>query len=143
MPDPFDLQRFIGAQAGVYRTALSELLAGSKQSHWMWFIFPQLRGLGHSPAAHFYAIGSLEEACAYLEQPLLGPRLRECVQAILPHASNVSAEQMLGPVDAQKLRSSLTLFDQIEPKALFAAGLAGFFRGERDQRTLALLNAER
>lgn len=143
MSDPYDLQRFIDAQHGIYDSARAELHAGSKQSHWMWFIFPQLLGLGLSPTAHFYAIGSLHEARAYLEHPLLGSRLRDCVAAILPHSSTLSAEQILGPIDAVKLKSSLTLFDQVEPNATFAAALDGFYDGKRDERTLALLNVER
>jgi len=138
---PFDLQRFVTAQDGVFETALRELRAGSKQSHWMWFIFPQLRGLGLSPTAHRYGIASLDEARAYLGHPLLGFRLRECADAIIPWSDRLSAEQILGPIDAVKLRSSLTLFDCAAPESLFAAGLAAFFGGKRDERTLALLNA--
>jgi uncharacterized protein (DUF1810 family) len=141
--DPFNLQRFILAQDGIYETALGELRAGSKQGHWMWFIFPQLRGLGLSPTARHYGIVSLGEARAYLAHPLLGLRLRECVEAILPLAGRLSAEQIFGSIDVLKLRSSLTLFDQVERNALFDAGLALFFHGERDERTLALLNAAR
>jgi len=140
---PFNLQRFILAQDGIYETALGELRAGSKQGHWMWFIFPQLRGLGLSPTARHYGIVSLGEARAYLAHPLLGLRLRECVEAILPLAGRLSAEQILGSIYVLKLRSSLTLFDQVERNALFDAGLALFFHGERDERTLALLNAAR
>jgi uncharacterized protein (DUF1810 family) len=140
--DPYNLQRFVDAQSGTLDRALAELNAGSKQSHWMWFIFPQLRGLGQSPTAHFYGIGSLDEARHYLEHALLGPRLRECVQAVLAASGKQSAEQILGPVDALKLRSSMTLFDLIEPRGRFADALDGFYAGERDQRTLALLNAE-
>jgi len=139
--DPYNLQRFTDGQDGVYETALSELRAGAKQSHWMWFIFPQLRGLGLSPIAQYFGIASLDEARAYLEHPLLGRRLRECVEAILPWADRCSADQVLGSVDAMKLRSNFTLFDRVEPSKLFAAGLAAFFDGERDERTLALLNA--
>jgi uncharacterized protein (DUF1810 family) len=141
--DPYDLQRFIDAQRGTYETALAELSAGSKKSHWMWFIFPQLRGLGLSPIAQYYGIASLDEGRAYLQHALLGQRLRECVEAILPLSGKRSAEQILGPIDALKLGSSLTLFDQVEPDSLFAAGLAAFYAGERDERTLALLNGER
>jgi uncharacterized protein (DUF1810 family) len=141
MSDPHDLQRFIDAQESIYEIALAELRAGSKRSHWMWFIFPQLRGLGLSPTAQSYGIASLDEARAYLEHPLLGTRLRECVEAILPWFGRLGAEDILGATDALKLRSSLTLFDHVEPNALFAAGLAAFFDGEPDQRTLALLNA--
>jgi uncharacterized protein (DUF1810 family) len=137
--DPHNLQRFIDAQASTYETAVAELRAGSKQSHWMWFIFPQLAGLGRSPTAKFYGIASLDEARAYLRHPLLGPRLRQCVEALLPWKGR-SAEQILGSIDAMKLRSSLTLFDRIEPHGAFAAGLATFYAGEPDEQTLALLN---
>jgi uncharacterized protein (DUF1810 family) len=140
--DPYNLQRFIDAQKGIYETALAELRRGSKQSHWMWFIFPQLAGLGRSTTAQFFGIASLDEAHAYLAHPLLGPRLRECVEALL-RSTGFSAEQILGPVDALKLRSSLTLFDEIEPRAGFAAALAAFYSGQRDGHTLALLNTAR
>jgi len=139
--DPFDLRRFVEAQDGIYETALAELRAGSKQSHWMWFIFPQLRGLGLSAAAQRYAISSLDEARAYLRHPLLGPRLRECVDAILPWSAQLSAEQILGSIDALKFRSSLTLFELAEPEGPFAHALAEFYAGQPDTRTLALLNA--
>ena len=141
MSDPHDLQRFIDAQAPIYETALGEICAGSKRSHWMWFIFPQLRGLGLSHTAHFYGIGSLDEARAYLEHPILGTRLRECVEAILPWHDRLTAEDILGPIDAVKLRSNFTLFDQIERNTLFAAGLELFFDRKPDDRTLALLKA--
>jgi len=108
----------------------------------MWFIFPQLAGLGRSPTARFYGIASIDEARAYLEHPVLGPRLRECVCAMLPSASSRTAEQILGPVDALKLRSNLTLFDQVEPQSFFAEALAGFFDGQSDNRTLELLNEQ-
>ena len=141
MADPHNLQRFIDAQDGVYEIALAELRAGSKQSHWMWFIFPQLAGLGHSPTAQYFGIASIEEARAYLEHPLLGTRLRESVEALLSHAGKRTAEQVLGPVDAMKLRSSLTLFDRISPGDIFAGALDSYYAGP-DQRTLALLNGE-
>ena len=141
MSDPHDLQRFLDAQAPIYETALGEICAGSKRSHWMWFIFPQLRGLGLSHTAHFYGIASLDEARAYLEHPILGTRLRECVEAILPWHDRLTAEDILGPIDAVKLRSSFTLFDQIERNTLFAAGLELFFDRKPDDRTLALLKA--
>jgi len=140
--DHYNLQRFIDAQDRVYRIVLAELLAGAKQSHWMWFIFPQLRGLGHSPTAQYYGIASADEATAYLRHKLLGPRLRECAAALLPWTGRRSAEQILGPVDALKLRSSLTLFHNIEPGAVCATALAAFFDSEPDERTLALLNRE-
>jgi len=141
--DPYDLQRFIDAQDGVYETALAELRAGSKQSHWMWFIFPQLRGLGLSPTARLYGLVSLDEARAYLQHPLLGARLHQCVEALAPWANRGSAEEIFGPIDAMKLRSSLTLFDEIEPNGPFEEGLTAFFNGVPDERTLALLNAPR
>jgi uncharacterized protein (DUF1810 family) len=141
--DPHHLQRFVDAQDGMFDTALAELRAGAKQSHWMWFIFPQLAGLGRSPTAQYYAIRSLDEARAYLEHPLLGPRLRQCVEALLPHAGKHSAEAILGPIDALKLRSSLTLFDHVAPEDVFARALAGFFGGEPDARTLALIGRAR
>jgi uncharacterized protein (DUF1810 family) len=141
--DPYDLQRFIDAQDGVYETALAELRAGSKQSHWMWFIFPQLRGLGLSPTARLYGLVSLDEARAYLQHPLLGARLHQCVEALAPWANRGSAEEIFGQIDAMKLRSSLTLFDKIEPNGPFDEGLTAFFNGVPDERTLALLNAQR
>jgi uncharacterized protein (DUF1810 family) len=106
----------------------------------MWFVFPQLRGLGLSPTAQFYGIASIDEARDYLAHPLLGARLRECVEAILSWTDHRSAEEIFGSIDAMKLRSSLTLFDRIEPNGLFATGLAAFFGRDRDERTLALLN---
>jgi uncharacterized protein (DUF1810 family) len=141
--DPHNLQRFIDVQHELFESALAELRAGSKQSHWMWFIFPQLAGLGRSPASQFYGIASLDEARAYLDHALLGPRLKRGVEAMNAWAGKRSAEQILGPVDAMKLRSSLTLFDQVAPDDLFADGLAGFFDGRADERTLALLEPTR
>jgi len=137
------LQRFVDAQDGVFETALAELRAGAKRSHWMWFVFPQLAGLGHSPTARFYAIRSLAEARAYLDHPLLGTRLTQCVEAILPHAGHRSAEAILGSVDALKLRSSLTLFELVAPHDIFAKALDAFFGGEPDERTLALIGHAR
>lgn len=142
MSDPYNLERFLHAQEDTYDTALAELRAGSKRSHWIWFIFPQLAGLGHSPTARFFGITSIDEARAYVDQPLLGHRLRDCVEAVSTWATSRTAEQILGPVDAMKLRSSLTLFDQVEPGAMFAEALDGFYGGNPDQRTLALLNGE-
>ncbi|WP_076070169.1 DUF1810 domain-containing protein [Sphingomonas montana] len=129
------LDRFVAAQDGVYDRALGEIRAGAKTSHWMWFVFPQIAGLGHSAMARTYAIASLDEARAYLDHPVLGARLRACVAAI-PAGS---AEAMFGSVDAMKLRSSLTLFAEAggagEP---FAAALARLFGGA-DDATLRLL----
>ena len=142
MTDSRGLERFVTAQQRAYTTALAELRAGSKQTHWMWFIFPQIAGLGISPTARYYAVGSLREARNYLSHPLLGARLRECVQAILPWSERLGADDILGPIDALKLKSCLTLFDQVEPNTLFRKALEVFFGGERDQRTLALLNGQ-
>jgi len=134
----FDLARFVEAQRPVYSAALAELRQGRKESHWMWFVFPQLAGLGRSATAQHYAIGSLAEARAYLAHPLLGPRLRECCEAALRH--HVPAEQLFGPVDSVKFRSSMTLFDVAAPgEEQFAHCLDRFFGGERDQATLRLL----
>jgi uncharacterized protein (DUF1810 family) len=141
--DPYNLQRFVDAQQGILDTVLAELNAGAKQSHWMWFVFPQLAGLGRSPTAEFYGIGTLAEARAYLEHPLLGRRLGDCVEALLHWAGRRSARQVLGPIDALKLKSSMTLFDAVEPAGTFADALAGFYGGDRDELTLALLNAKR
>jgi uncharacterized protein (DUF1810 family) len=138
--DPYNLQRFRDAQDGVIGTALGELRAGSKQSHWMWFVFPQLAGLGRSPTAKFFGIESLREARAYLDDPMLGPRLRECVQTLLPWSRTRTAEQIFGPIDAMKLRSSLTMFDAVEPNGMFQQALVNFFGGRRDELTLALLD---
>jgi len=133
------LERFVEAQAGAYAQALAELRAGRKRSHWMWFVFPQMAGLGTSPTARFYAIASADEARAYLGHPLLGPRLRECAGALLAHRG-AAAEAMLGPVDAMKLRSSMTLFEAVaDDPAPFAAVLDDFYGGERGRATLRLL----
>ena len=139
--DPYDLQRFIDAQQDSFAIALAELSAGEKRTHWMWFVFPQIAGLGHSPTARYYAIQSLDEARVFLAHPLLGPRLRRCAAALLQWAGKRSAEQILGSTDAMKLRSSLTLFDQVEPHSLFAEALFDYYHGQPDERTLELLNA--
>ena len=141
--DPHHLLRFTDAQDGAFETALAELRAGAKQSHWIWFVFPQLASLGRSPTAQYYAIRSLEEARAYLAHPLLGPRLRQCTEALLPHAGHRSADANFGSVDALKMRSSLTLFDLVAPDDVFARALDSFFAGEPDQRTLALIGSAR
>ena len=134
----FDLARFVVAQAPVYARALAELKRGRKESHWMWFVFPQLAGLGHSPMARLYAIGSLAEARAYLAHPVLGPRLLECTHAILAHRGR-GAEAIFGPVDAMKLRSSMTLFEAAGAQEVFGEALHLFFGSERDRATLDLL----
>ena len=137
-PENFHLQRFVEAHESSFDRALIELRDGRKQSHWMWFIFPQLAGLGRSPTAQFYAIRSLEEGRAYLDHPLLGSRLRQSVEALLTGSAKRTAEEILGPIDAIKLRSSLTLFDAVEPGGLFHQALLSFFAGS-DECTLALL----
>ena len=139
MSDPFKLQRFVEAQDGVYEGALAELRAGRKRGHWIWFILPQLRGLGRSAMAEYYGIAGLEEATAYLAHPLLGPRLRDCVEAVLSHAKTSSAEEMLGPVDAMKLRSCLTLFAEAGGDDVFERALSAFFGGRRDEATMRSL----
>ena len=140
--DRFNLQRFVDAQQDIYATVLAELRAGSKQSHWMWFIFPQLAGLGRSPTSEFYAMASLDEAKAYLAHPLLGARLHECIKLLDQWVGRRSAVQIFGSVDAMKLRSSLTLFDEAESGAIFGRALLNFFDGQRDERTLALLDRQ-
>jgi uncharacterized protein (DUF1810 family) len=129
--DPHRLQRFVNAQnqGGTYERALAELRAGHKASHWMWFVFPQIAGLGRSPMAQEYAISSLEEARAYLAHPVLGPRLRECAAALLPHAGT-AAVAILGEIDAIKLHSSMTLFARAAPEEqLFDQVLDAFYDG--------------
>src|ERR1700709_570898 len=109
MPDPFDLNRFVAAQTGVYDVVLGELRAGRKRTHWMWFVFPQLRALGRSPTAHRYGIESLDEARAYLAHPVLGPRIRECARLVAA-IDGADVERIMGSPDDLKLRSSMTLF---------------------------------
>lgn len=142
-PDPYNLDRFVQAQASDYERALGELRAGKKRTHWIWYILPQLQGLGSSEMSTFYAIRSVAEARAYIEHPLLGPRLKECVAALnaLP---GVSSTQVLGDVDAAKFRSCLTLFSQVEgPDLLFSQALNRYYQGEPDRQTLVLLAAQR
>ncbi|MBX3565897.1 MULTISPECIES: DUF1810 domain-containing protein [unclassified Sphingomonas] len=127
------LDRFAEAQAPVYATALGEIRRGAKRTHWMWFIFPQLAGLGRSETARFFGICSLDEARAYLAHPVLGARLRECVAALQDIADrSASAEAVFGEVDAMKLRSSLTLFAEAGAGPLFHAALERWFGGSRD-----------
>jgi uncharacterized protein (DUF1810 family) len=134
------LERFVEAQRSIYDRALDELRAGAKQSHWMWFVFPQIAGLGLSPTARLYAIADAVEARAYLTHPVLGPRLGECTEAMLGWAGRKTAEAILGPVDAMKFTSSMTLFDAVaEDDHRFARALAAFRHGERDSLTLELL----
>jgi uncharacterized protein (DUF1810 family) len=133
------LARFVAAQSGVYELALAELRAGAKRTHWMWFVLPQLRGLGHSLMADRYGIEELGEAQAYLAHPLLGHRLRECVEAVLTHSGQKDAATILGVVDAIKFQSSLTLFEAAGGGSLFGQALDAFYKGERDRRTLAMI----
>ena len=135
------LERFVEAQHPTYDQALAELKVGDKRSHWMWFVFPQIAGLGHSPMARHYAIRDAVEARAYLTHPLLGARLRECSEAMLGWAGRKRAEAILGPIDAVKFRSSMTLFDAVAhaPDNPFARALAAFCNGERDPLTLERL----
>jgi uncharacterized protein (DUF1810 family) len=135
----FDLERFVAAQDGVYAGVVAELRAGRKTGHWMWFVFPQLAGLGRSAMSERYAIRSLHEARAYLAHPVLGPRLRECSAALL-EAGGTAASEILGPIDAVKLRSSMTLFSRAAPgEPVFREVLDRFYGGEPDPATDALL----
>ena len=137
--DTLDLERFVDAQAPVFETVLAELTAGRKRTHWMWFVFPQLRGLGHSPTAQFFGIGSPEEARAYHAHPLLGPRLDLCTRTVLESRAH-SLNELFGSPDDLKFRSSMTLFEIATPSvALFAQALDRWCGGERDDRTLQLL----
>ena len=134
------LDRFVSAQAGIYHTALGELQAGEKRTHWMWFIFPQMLGLGKSANARAYAIHGQDEAEAYLEHDLLGPRLLECTQASLGHAGKLAPVEILGPIDTMKFCSSMTLFEAVaSDRTPFAAALDRMCNGRRDAATLELL----
>ena len=143
MNDPYNLQRFVEAQDPVLETVLAELRAGAKTSHWMWFIFPQLRALGRSPTAQYYGIASIDEASAYVTHTLLRPRLHECVTAVMRWAGKRTPAEILGPIDAIKLKSCLTLFEAASVDGPFAPALHSLYGGERDDQTLALLNARR
>lgn len=142
MADPFDLQRFVSAQnaSGTYDAALREVRAGRKTSHWMWFVFPQIAGLGRSEMAQHYAISNLEEAKAYLAHPVLGPRLEECAGALLA-LSGRNPVAVFGGIDAQKLQSSMTLFARAAPdRTLFSEVLGRYFSGLEDDATLDRLD---
>ena len=137
--DPFDLQRFIDAQDRVYDNVCAELRSGRKRTHWMWFIFPQIAGLGHSAMAQRYAISSLEEAKAYLNHPVLGPRLRECTR-LVTLVEGRSAYEILGSPDDMKFHSCLTLFANAAPEdRVFWDALESYFDGEEDSLTVAKL----
>jgi uncharacterized protein (DUF1810 family) len=141
--DPYDLDRFVSAQHGVYDTALAEIRTGGKRSHWMWYVIPQFDGLGSSATSRHYAIKSLAEAEAFLAHPVLGRRLRECVTALLAVAGH-SAYDIFGSPDDLKLRSCATLFARAAPsEPLFARLLDRYFGGEPDARTLTLIAASR
>jgi uncharacterized protein (DUF1810 family) len=139
--DPYDLDRFLLAQARDYDRALSELRAGKKQSHWMWYIFPQIEGLGHSPMSARYSIKSAAEARAYLDHPILGPRLRECATVVRDIVGR-SAIQIFGSPDDLKVRSSATLFAAVSNDGVFEQVLQRYFNGEHDKETLRLLGRE-
>ncbi|OBI74787.1 DUF1810 domain-containing protein [Mycobacterium sp. E740] len=144
--DPFDLQRFVDAQARVYDTVLAELRAGCKRSHWIWFVFPQLRGLGRSELAQRYGISSLDEARAYLGHDVLGRRLGECAH-LVAHSAQPSAEDLFGWPDNLKVRSSMTLFSRaagdLEAGAVFRAVLTKYYDGEPDPLTVERLSGGR
>lgn len=142
MTEAHDLQRFIAAQEPIFETALAELRAGRKRTHWMWFVFPQLRGLGISPTAERYGLASLAEAHAYLAHPILGPRLVACTAAIL-EIEGQSAHAIFGSPDDMKLRSCMTLFALAAGSGdnIFRQGLQHFFGGNLDQRTLDLIGS--
>jgi uncharacterized protein (DUF1810 family) len=144
MDDPYDLERFVDAQDqyGEYARAASELRNGRKTSHWMWYVFPQMRGLGQSQQSHKYGITSLAEARAYLQHPVLGPRLLECTQLLLSVEGH-SAVQILGSVDAMKLRSCMTLFSRAAPEeSAFRQVLDTYFQGLEDEKTVRLLDGD-
>ena len=139
--DTFNLQRFLDAQENDYADALREIKQGYKQSHWIWFIFPQMRGLGKSYMAEYYGISSIEEARAYLDHPTLKARLIEISTALLQHKGKSTAYEILGTIDAIKVRSSMTLFDHILPNAIFADVLDAFYNGERDEKTMLIIQS--
>jgi len=139
MGEPFSLERFLRAQDEVYPQVLAELRAGCKRSHWMWFIFPQLKGLGRSYESNYYGIGSLDEAVAYLRHPVLGPRLAECTELVL-EVEDRSIREILGSPDDLKFRSCMTLFARAaEDDTLFCTILKKYFHGELDPLTLELI----
>jgi uncharacterized protein (DUF1810 family) len=138
MPDPHDLERFVDAQQAVYPRVLAELSQGRKQSHWMWFIFPQVAGLGFSDMAQRYAIASREEAAAYLAHDILGPRLVDCVNLVLA-VKRKTINEILGSPDDTKFRSSMTLFAAVSDDPVFEQAIAKYFPDGKDQATLDIL----
>lgn len=139
MTDPFDLERFIRAQNPVFQDVQGELAGGRKQTHWMWFVFPQVAGLGFSAMSQRYAIGSREEARAYLAHPVLGARLIECTRLVLA-VQGRSINAILGAPDDAKFRSSMTLFGAVSDQPIFGEAIARYFAGERDAATLEILS---
>jgi uncharacterized protein (DUF1810 family) len=140
MDDPYDLERFVEAQSRVMDSVKAELRSGYKRGHWMWFVFPQIKGLGLSETARHFAIGSREEAAAYLKHPVLGPRLVECVRLVLGISARTS-EQIFGEVDNLKFRSSMTLFGEVSVReTVFREALERYFDGDGDARTLEILD---
>lgn len=139
--DKYNLKRFIEAQDNVYPIALRELKEGRKQSHWMWYIFPQLKNLGHSPISKFYGISGIEEASAYLKESVLCQRIREVSMTILNLPTN-DAVEVFGWIDSRKLKSSMTLFDLVSPNDIFARVLDKYFNGQRDNHTIRGLNRD-
>lgn len=135
MDDKYNLKRFVEAQEGVFDTVVNELNSGRKQSHWMWYIFPQSNQLGRSYASKYYGISGIDEADAYLQHPILGARLRQVCDIIL-RLPGANAREVFGNIDALKLRSSMTLFDLVEPSSIFADVLEKYFAGGRCHRTL-------
>lgn len=139
MDDPYALQRFVDAQDPIYEQVCAELRAGAKTSHWMWFVFPQLKSLGRSPTAERFGIESREEADAYLQHPILGARLKQCTALVLA-VQGRSAHQIFHSPDDLKFRSSMTLFERVAPREpVFAQALTKYFAGQRDPRTLQSL----
>lgn len=136
--DDYNISRFKDAQERIYPIALRELKEGQKRSHWMWYIFPQLKGLGYSYNSKFYGISGTEEASEYLEDPILGQRLREISNVILNLATD-DAVEVLGSIDSLKLKSSMTLFDIVSPNDIFARILDKYFKGQRDNKTLNII----
>ena len=133
------LQRFLDAQKNQYYIALREMREGSKRSHWIWFIFPQIQGLGQSPESKRYGISDLDEAKAYLSHPVLGVRLREITAEVLKHTDSSIRTIMGGGIDVKKFKSSMTLFDAVSPNDIFAKALETFYGGERDNKTLEMI----
>lgn len=140
LSDKYNLIRFLEAQEDIYTVALKELKEGRKRSHWMWYIFPQLKHLGRSYNAKYYGISGIEEAAAYLENPVLGQRLREVSMAVLNLPTD-NAKEVFGGIDSLKLRSSMTLFDMLSPDDVFARVLDKYFNGQRDNRTVVIIQS--